>query len=343
MLPFAILNSYKRFVTINLKSDAGRDLLIRMARKADILIENFAPGVMERLGVGPSKLLQENSRLVYAAGSGYGWDGPYRNFLAMDLTVQAMAGVMACTGFPDGPPVKAGAALCDFFGAVHLYGAAVTALFDARRSGRGRFVEAAMLESVVPTLSSSLGLHLALGGQNPPRTGNRHGGMAECPYNVYPANDGWVALFCVSEAHWEGLVSAMEHPELRSDSRFADLKSRVAHMDVLDALIGGWTATKSKAQLLEVAAAFRVPCAPVREVDEVVNDPHMHERGALKRVSHPELGEVVLPTGAMRFGGSLPPELTPSKAVGASNRSVFIDWLGIDPKEFEALSASGAI
>ena len=136
MLPFAMLNSNKEFVTINLKSDAGRDLFLQMVRKADIVIENFAPGVMDKLGVGPIRLMRENPRLVYAAGSGYGWSGPYRNFLAMDLTVQAMSGVMACTGFPDRPPVKSGAALCDFFGAVHLYGAAVSALFDAQRTGR---------------------------------------------------------------------------------------------------------------------------------------------------------------------------------------------------------------
>src|SRR5271166_2057311 len=191
MLPFAMLNSNKEFVTVNLKSDAGRDLLLKMVRKADILIENFAPGVMDKLGVGPSQLLQENPRLIYAAGTGYGWSGPYRNSLAMDLTVQAMSGVMASTGFPDRPPVKSGAALCDFFGAVHLYGAAVSALFDAQRTGVGRFVEVAMLEAVYPTLSSALGLFHSLGNRNPPRTGNRHNGLAESPYNVYAAKDGW--------------------------------------------------------------------------------------------------------------------------------------------------------
>jgi len=343
MLPFAMLNSNKEFVSINLKTEAGRDIFLKMAAKADILIENFAPGVMDRLGVGPTRLLQVNPRLVYAAGTGYGWSGPYRNYLAMDLTVQAMSGVMACTGFPDRPPVKSGAALCDFFGAVHLYGAAVSALFDAQRTGVGRFVEVAMLEAVYPTLSSALGLFHSLGNRNPPRTGNRHNGLAESPYNVYAAKDGWIALFCVSEAHFAGLAAAMGRPDLPGEPRFVDLKARVANMDELDAQISAWTSSKTKSELLELTTRHRVPCAPVRELEEVVNDPHMHERGSLQRVVHPDLGEVVLPTGPLRYADAAPTELSPSKRVGADSADVLRDWLGLSSTEIEALVAGGAI
>ena len=342
MLPFAMLNSCKEFVTINLKSEEGKDLLRQLVRKADILIENFAPGVMDRLGVGPERLLSENPRLVYAAGTGYGWTGPYRDNLAMDLTVQAMSGVMACTGFADRPPVKAGAALCDFFGAVHLYGAAVTALFDVQRTGKGRFVEVAMMEAVFPTLSSPLGLYHALGNQNPPRTGNRHGGLAEAPYNVYQASDGWVAMFCVSEAHWTGLATAMGNSDILSDPRFVDLPARVANIDALDEILSSWTSTLAKADLVEACNANRVPCAPVRELDEVVNDPHLHARGAVQRVAHPDLGEVVLPAGTMRFADAPQLTLEPSRAVGADSEAVFRDLLGIDHDRFEELAAAGA-
>jgi CoA:oxalate CoA-transferase len=343
IFPFAMLNSNKEFVTLNLKSEGGKEVFRRMVAKADVVIENFAPGVMDRLGVGPARLLEVNPRLVYAAGSGYGWSGPYRNYLAMDLTVQAMSGVMSCTGFPDRPPVKSGAALADFFGAVHLYGAAVAALFDAQRTGKGQFVEVAMLEAVYPTLSSPLGLYHGLGNQNPPRTGNRHNGLAESPYNVYPAKDGWIALFCVTEAHFTGLADAMSRPELPADPRFVNLKARVANMDELDALIGAWTRGKTKAELIEVATRHRLPCAPVRELDEVVNDPHMHERGTLRRVRHPELGEVVLPTGPLRYAGCAPPDFVPSKAIGADNAHVLKNWLGLSGEEYDALVAGGAL
>lgn len=343
MLPFAMLNSNKEFVTINLKTEAGREIFIDLVRKADIVLENFAPGVMDKLGVGPDRLLEINPKLVYAAGSGYGWSGPYRNLLAMDLTVQAMSGVMAATGFEDRPPVKSGAALCDFFGAVHLYGAAVSALYDAQRTGKGRFVEVSMLESVYPALSSPLGLYHSLGNTNPPRTGNRHNGLAESPYNVYPALDGWVALFCVSEAHFAGLAAAMGQPDLPADPRFVDLKARVAHMDALDALVGAWTGARTKAELREITERFRVPCAPVREIGEVVNDPHMHERRSLRRVDHPDLGEVVLPTGPFRYDGEPAPELTPSRDIGADTRAVLADLLALDEQHIAQLYAAGAL
>ena len=177
-LPFAMLNSNKRAVTLNLKSPRGCELLKDMVRRADVLLENFAPGAMEKLGVGWEVLRNVNPRLIYAQSSGYGRSGPNRDYPAMDLTVQAMAGVMSVTGFADRPPVKAGAALCDFFGGVHLYAAIATALFERERTGVGRLVEVSMQEAVYASLSSNLGLWYGSGGRAPPRTGNHHGGLA---------------------------------------------------------------------------------------------------------------------------------------------------------------------
>ncbi len=343
MFPFAMLNSNKEFLTINLKTEEGRALLRSLVAKADILIENFAPGVMDKLGVGPQRLFQENPRLVYAAGSGYGWSGPYRDYLAMDLTVQAMSGVMASTGFPDSPPVRTGAALCDFLGGIHLYSAAVTKLFDAQRTGKGGFVEVAMLEAVYATLASPLGLYQELGQQNPPRTGNRHAGLSESPYNVYPTSDGWMAMFCVTEGHFQGLAAAMERPDLLTDPRFNSHQARVANMDAMDAAISEWSVRHTKDELHAIAGRHRVPCAPVRELDEVVNDPHMHERGALRRVDHPDFGEIVLPTGPLRYGNVPAPDIRPSKAIGADTASVLADVLGLDPAAIAALVAAGAV
>jgi CoA:oxalate CoA-transferase len=343
MLPFAMLNSNKNFATLNLKTERGRDLLIAMAERADVLLENFAPGVMERLGLGPARLMEINPRLVYAAGSGYGWSGPYRDYPAMDLTVQAMSGVMSSTGFPDGPPVKAGPALCDFFGGVHLYGAVTTALLQRERAGRGGFVEVSMLEAVYFSLSSSLGLSFGSKGEGPARTGNRHGGLAESPYNVYPTSDGWLALICVTEAHWQALTDAMGRTDLRDDPRFATLRTRVAHMDLVDEIVSEWTRRFTKQDLFELLLQSRIPSAPVRDLSEVMNDPHLHARGALKRVEHPALGEAVLPTGALRFGDGDPPELVPSKELGADNEAVYCGWLGLSSGELGRLQAEGVV
>ena len=342
MLPFAMLNSNKHFITMNLKSDSGRDLLRQLVGRADILLENFAPGVMDRLGVGPATLMAQNPRLIYAAGSGYGSTGPYRAYPAMDLTVQAMSGVMSTTGYSDGPPMKAGPAICDFSAGVHLYGAVMTALYEREKTGKGRFVEVSMLEAVYFSLSSSLGMHYGTQGKGPPRTGNQHSGLAESPYNVYPTSDGWLALICVTDGHWRALIEAMKQPGLASDPRFATLKSRVAHMHVVDDLVSAWTRTKPKQALFDLLMQHRVPCAPVRDLDEVMNDPQMHARGALRHVMHPMLGDVILPTGAMRFSDE-PFEIIPSKALGADNAAIYCDWLGIDRNEFATLTSEGAI
>jgi formyl-CoA transferase len=240
-LPFAMLNGCKQSLELDLKSEAGKDILRGLVSEADVLVENFAPGVMERLGLGADALQEINPRLVYAQSSGYGSSGPYRNYPAMDLTVQAMAGVMSITGFPDRPPVKSGPALCDFFAGVHLYGAIVTALYEREKTGRGRQVEVAMLDAVYASLSSSLGLFFGSGGDIPSRTGNRHGGLAEAPYNVYPTRDGFIALICVGEVHWRSLVTAMERPELANDPRFTSLGARVANIDEIDRIVGEWT------------------------------------------------------------------------------------------------------
>lgn len=343
MVPFAMLNSNKQFVSLNIKDERGKALLRRMAAKADVLLENFAPGVMERLGLGPAALMEVNPRLVYAAGSGFGWSGPYRDYPAMDLTVQAMSGIMSITGYPDRPPVKAGPAVADFFGGVHLYGAVATALFDRERTGKGCFVEVAMFEAVYASLSSALGLYFGSGGEAPMRTGNRHSGLAEAPYNVYRASDGFIALICVSEVHWKSLLKAMERTDLDEDVRLNSLKARVENIDFVDETIAAWTEQRTRAELFERLTKHRVPCAPLRDLDEVVHDPHLHARGMLRNVDHPLLGPLVLPTSPMRYGGEAAPDLVPSKELGADNDAVFGGWLGLDDAELETLKREGVL
>ncbi len=342
-LPFAMLNGCKQSLMLNLKSEDGKAILRDLVRDADVLVENFAPGVMQRLGLGADALQAINPRLVYAQSSGFGSSGPYRDYPAMDLTVQAMAGVMSITGFPDRPPVKAGPALCDFFAGVHLYGAITTALYEREKTGLGRQVEVAMLDAVYPSLSSSLGLHFGTGGDVPSRTGNRHGGLAEAPYNVYPASDGYIAIICVGETHWGSLLAAMQREDLSDDPRFASLKDRVAHMDAVDAVVSDWTRTLPKEALFAHLMAHRVPCAPVRSLDEVVNDPHMHERGSLQWQDHPDLGRIVVQHSPLRFAGSELRELDPSRPLGADMQSVLSERLNLSPEAIAALRRNGVV
>jgi len=239
--------------------------------------------------------------------------------------------------------VKAGPAVCDFFGGVHLFGAVMTALYEREKTGVGRAVEVSMQEAVYPSLSSNLGLYYGTGGSVPVRTGNRHGGMAESPYNVYPTKDGYIAMICVGETHWKSLIAAMDQPELAADPRFVSLKTRVAHMDDVDALVGAFTSRYEKQALFELLLAHRVPCAPVRDLAEVVDDPHMHARKALQWIEHPELGRIPVQSSPLRFDGVDPLSIVPSRRLGEDNVAVYGDWLGRPRDEIERLRAEGVI
>jgi CoA:oxalate CoA-transferase len=335
--PFAMLNSNKQAVTLNLKHPEGRALLEQLAARSDVLVENFRPGVMAGLGLAPDHLRALNPRLVYASGSGFGSTGPYRSYPAMDLTIQAMSGVMAVTGFPDREPVKAGPAVGDFAGGTHLYGAIMTALFERERTGRGSYVEVAMLDAVYPSLMSSLGLFFSGTGEAPSRTANRHSGLAESPYNVFPASDGHLALICVTDAHWRALAAAMGRPDLAAREDLATRAGRVTAMDEVDELVAAWTATQPKEELAELLRSAGVPCAPVREIDEVVTDPHLLERGMLQQIDHPQYGPLTVPHSPLQVG-DFRAVLEPSPALGQHNDEIYGGWLGLSAAELADLA-----
>jgi len=341
-LPFAMLNQNKRAVTLNLKHKRGRELLFEMVRRADVLLENFSPGTMDDLGIGWEVLRESNPRLIYATGTGFGISGPDRDNLAMDLTIQAASGIMSVTGAPDGPPMKAGPTLVDFMGGIHLYAAILTALYERDRSGEGRLVEVAMQETVYSSLAASFE-YTHRTGQPPPRTGNRQAGLSSTPYNVYPTADGHVAIHVVTEGHWKNLLKAMGREELADDPRFATNADRVAHMDETDALVAEWTQTLGKMDVFARTKALRIPCAPVRTAPEIMHDPHMHERGMLEEIDHPELGRITVPTTPLRLHGLAKAPAGPSPRVGQHNAEIYGSWLGLSADEIAGLKDKGVI
>jgi CoA:oxalate CoA-transferase len=341
-LPFAMLNQNKRAVTLNLKHPRGRELLFEMVRRADVLLENFSPSTMDGLGVGWNVLRQINPRLVYATGTGFGISGPDRDNLAMDLTIQAASGIMSVTGAPDGPPMKAGPTLVDYMGGIHLYAAILTALYDRMTSGEGRLVEVAMQEAVYSSLAASFEYYHRTG-EPPPRTGNRQAGLSSTPYNVYPCADGHVAIHVVTEGHWQNLIKAIGRSELGDDPRFVTNADRVAHMDETDAVVAEWTRTLPKMEVFARLKAGRVPCAPVRTAPEVMHDPHMHERGMLVEIEHPELGTITVPTTPLRLHGLGKAPAGPSPRVGEHNDEIYGGWLGLSAADLAGLKEEGAI
>jgi CoA:oxalate CoA-transferase len=337
-VPFAMINANKQSMCLDLKSKKGREVFLGLVAKADVVVENFTPSAMDRLSLGAAALREMNPRLVYASSSGYGSSGPYRDFPAMDLAVQAMAGVIGITGFPDGPPVKAGPAICDFMAGVHLYGAITTALLHRERTGQGSVVEVSMMEAIYPTLASNLGTHSA-GDRSTKRTGNRHGGMGLAPYNVYPTSDGYVAIITSNEKHWDAVILALDLKDLADQQIFASREKRSKHMDVLDAAITAKTIEHTQESLVSRLRAASVPCAPVQELDDVINDPHLKARGSLKDIEHPIYGNIVVPESPLRFADMPNPEYRPSVELGHDTKEILIEMLGLHPDEAVTLTA----
>jgi CoA:oxalate CoA-transferase len=342
-LPFAMLNANKRLLTLNLKSKAGADILTQLLTTADVLVENFRPGVMDRLGFSKQRLKEINPRLIIAQTSGYGNHGPYRDYPAMDLTVQAVSGVMDSTGYPDGPPVKAGPALVDFAAGTHLYSSIVTALFARERTGTVLSTEVAMIEAIYPTMASNLALAVATKGNYTARTGNRHGGMSLTPYNVYKAADGFVAIICNNERHWIALGKALKREDWTTDPKYNPLAERVARMDQLDNEINTETSKYTRMQLFELLNKTGAACAPVRTLHEVLADPHLRERGMLHDIDHPEYGKLVVMNSPIHYGGVKQPDYKASGELGADIDAILGDELKMTTAEIETLRKQGDI
>jgi crotonobetainyl-CoA:carnitine CoA-transferase CaiB-like acyl-CoA transferase len=341
-LPVAMLNSCKRAITLDLKQPRGKELLRELVTRADVLLENFAPGVMDKLGVGWEVLSKINPALIYATGSGFGISGPDRDNLAMDFTIQAMSGIMSTTGAADGPPMKSGPTLVDMMGGTALYGGILTALFERVRTGRGRLVEISMQETVYATMASPME-YFHRTGKIPPRNGNRQAGRSSAPYNAYPTNDGHVVINVVTEEHWPKLLEAMGRRDLIGDARYATHEKRVGLNDEVDEIVASWTRTLGRFDVFAIASRYRIPCAPVRNVQEAMEDPHMHQRAMLEWIDHPELGRIVVPTTPLRIHGTDKVPTVPSPLIGEHNAEIYGGWLGLSAAEIDGLRSDGVI
>ncbi len=342
--PLVALNSNKESVVIDLKHSAGKALFLGLARRADVVVENFAAGVMDRLGIGWEVLRHENPRLVYGSGTGFGLSGPYRDLPAMDLTVQAMSGIMSATGFPDLPPVKAGPAVCDFLGGIHLFAGILGALLHREQTGQGQLVEVAMYEAAVIALVTALGALIDGDGNVPERTGNRHPALAIAPYNTYLTRDGHVAIFTASERHWLSIARVLGREGLLDDPDFASTPARAARMEEIDAMVGAWTRERSKDEVMAALTAAHVPCAPVRTAREVISDPHLTQRGLWVDVEHRKRGKTRVPTSPIRLHGSAPSAIErPAPLLGQDTDRVLTELLGLHANELAALHAAAVI
>jgi formyl-CoA transferase len=341
--PLVMLNSNKESVVLDLKHPDGKAIFLSLARKADVVVENFAAGVMNRLGLGWEVLHRENPRLVYGSGTGFGLSGPYRDLPAMDLTIQAMSGIMNATGFPDRPPVKAGPAVCDFLGGVHLFAGILGALVQRERTGQGQFVEVAMLDAAIIALASALGVFMDGDTSVPARTGNRHPALAMAPYNVYETRDGHIAIFTASDRHWESITKVLGREDLLTHPDYATTPGRAAKVEQIDAMVTAWTRARTKNEVMATLTEAHVPCAPVRTAAEVVADPHLNARGVWKEIEHPRRGKTKVPISPIRLHGAEPAVARPAPLLGQDTDRVLTELLGLTADDLAALHAAGVI
>ncbi len=269
---FQLLNGGKESVTLDLKSRRGHDAFLELARTADVLVENFAPGTTAALGIDYPTLHERNPRIVYASLKAYGADTPNRDLRGMDLTVQASSGVMSVNGFPDGPPVRCGPSLVDFLGGSHLALGVLAALIERERTGLGQAVDVSLQDAVIPTLASNIAGWLTDPQGAPERTGNRHGGMRESPYNSYRTADGWVSILCITTPQWRSLCELIGREDLRDDETLASSLGRVARMHEIDDAVEAWTSRQGGEAVTAALQAVGVPASQLKTVAELVAD-----------------------------------------------------------------------
>lgn len=338
---FSMINSGKRSLKLDLSVPEGQDVLRRLAAGADILIQNLSPGAMDRFGLGFDALHEVNPRLIMASGTGFGSFGPYAGEPAMDLTVQARTAIMSTTGNMDGEPFRTGPSVVDFMAGSHLLGGILAALYQREQTGRGQHVEVALQDAILPSLSSNIAGMVNSKGMMPERTGNRHGGLAVVPYNAYLASDGWIAVLCPTQAHWERLRGLMADLDAE-DSRFDTMELRCQYVDEVDAIISRWTASRTKEDIAELLAKARIPNAPVLGLREVMDDPHVIERGVLRRMK--DDGGEWLTLGSPLFLSDSPlVEPARARSLGADTDDILRDELEMTEEQITDLRSCRVI
>jgi CoA:oxalate CoA-transferase len=328
-LYFAALNHGKESIALDLRAPADRAIFERLLAAADVLVENFRPGVLERLGYGWSALHARWPRLVYAATSGFGQTGPLRERPAFDLVVQAMGGILSLTGYPDGPPARVGVSIGDITAGLFTAIGILAALGKRRETGRGTMVDVAMLDCQLAILENALTTHLVTGAV-PGRLGTRHPNIA--PFQAFTAGDGAMMVICAGhDAHFAALCDAIGRPGLASDPRFSTPDGRRRHAEALDAEIAAALRVRPAAEWLARLERAGVPCAPVNTVAEAVRSPQVAAREMVIGIPDPTLGTLWVAGNPIKLAGvpDTPPR-RPPPALDA-DRAAILAWLD-DPK-----------
>ena len=341
---FMNYNANKRSVVLNLKSDEGRQLLLDLAPHYDVFVENYGPGVVEKLGIGYDVLSAINPGIIHARIKGFGLTGPYSEFNCYDWVAQASAGTFSVTGEPDGPPMHPAPTMSDSGTGMQMALAITAAYVEQKRTGKGQEIEISMQEATTMFMRT-LGLD-QWGTAAAPRTGIHHGGGVTATYPCKPeegqadSND-WAFIMVVTSQMWDSLCAAMGQPELSIDPRYDNPISRMEHRDELYDLVAAWTRQRTKREVMRILGSAGVPCSYVFSSLDLFTDPHLVERDFIQTVEHPINGEVKLMRNPIRMRGADP--MAHSPLLDANTDEVLTSDLGLDASKLEELRTASAI
>jgi crotonobetainyl-CoA:carnitine CoA-transferase CaiB-like acyl-CoA transferase len=343
---FMIYNANKKSVTVNLKSPRGVALVKEMAARADVFIENMAPGTIEKLGLGWDELHKLNPRLIYAQVKGFGEGSPYEKNLAFDMIAQACGGTMAITGQRDGPPTKPGPSLGDTGTGMLMAISVLAALYQRTMTGEGRHLQVAMQDAQLNYIRGSFMMH-ARTGQPPGRNGAKSAFGGPPPADIYPCKPGgpndWAYVFCShnNPEQWRRLAAVIGRKELADDPEYVDHAKRATHAAEVDQMIAEWTRTRTKHEVMRIIGEAGVPCGAVMDTGDLLAEPTFRTRGIIQTQHHPS-GELRMPTFPVRFDGK-PPKIAPAPLLGEHTKEVFGEWLGMSERDVAGLKDDGVI
>jgi CoA:oxalate CoA-transferase len=339
---FMSLNRNKRAITLDLSKARGRQIFLALSKKADVVVENFVPGTMKKLGLDYNVLSKENPRIIYCAISGFGQTGPYAQWPAMDIIAQAMGGIMSITGEPGRSPIRVGTSIGDIVAGTFAALGICAALHERTRSGQGQMIDVAMLDSQVAILENSIARYFAAG-EVPRPLGTRH--PAATPFQAFPTKDGWlvIAIFGGNPTHWPLFCAAIGHPEWIDEERFETSWGRTQNVDFLEPLITEAMRQKTTQEWLDELLPMGIPCGPVNTIDKVAHDPQVRHRQMVVELPHSKLGRwwyTGTPVKLSRTPGGIrhePPDL------GQHTEEVLTSLLGMSRDEVELLRQEGVV
>ena len=339
---FKNLNRNKRGITLNLKSEEGKKLFLELVQKADILVENYRPGTMEKLGLGWDTLKEVNPALVYGCVSGFGQTGPYSKRAGYDIVGQGMSGLMSVTGWPEGPATRCGGPMSDVMGGISLCSGILAALYYAKQTGVGQKVDIALVDTLVASLQIINMIYLATG-RIPERIGNRY--ESSYPYDTFPTKDGTdVVIGCANTKFWKILCDFMGKPELAEDPRFKENRDRVKNHALIRPIVKEWTMTQNSQEVVDKLLSKGVPSCPIYNIKQVTEDPQIAgAREMFIEEEYPRIGKLKVTNTHIKMSETKPCFRTPSPDLGQDNEAVFCGLLQKTSEELRTMREEGVI